>query len=69
MGQLAKEGSPIEQDSEAPWRVYSQCNTSHIKRTVSDTNSEHAIVCLQNMNSNITKEINGTAYDKEALIG
>jgi hypothetical protein len=34
VGQLAKEGSPVEQVSEAPWRVYPQCQTSLIKRTV-----------------------------------
>ena len=34
VGQLAKEGPPIEQVSEAPLRVYPQCKTSHIKRTV-----------------------------------
>jgi len=34
VGQVAKKGSPIEQVSEEPWRVYPQCITSHIKRTV-----------------------------------
>jgi hypothetical protein len=62
------EASPLEQGSEAPWRVYRQFKISHINRPTLDTNSEHAIICLQNGYSNITKETNGTACDKQILI-
>jgi hypothetical protein len=69
VGRLVSDGSQIEQVSEASWRVYRQFKISHIKTPTLDTNSEHVSLSLQTVYSNITKEINGTAYDKQVLIG